>query len=80
MTIPLTKPQFNLLSKRNSLSEDAAKLAQAAMRIAQAERAAFEDIISCLSADAGSTPGQAFTKIEFGERDGAYFLELTENN
>ena len=79
MKITITKHQLDLLNKRNAASEAAISAAKSATLVAQAQRGAFEDVVSCFSAAEGVKPDTEFAGIKFGTaEDGSHFLELIE--
>ena len=85
MKIPISKHQYNLLTKRNAAAEAAATAARTAELVARQatdnasqQREAFADVVSCISAEAGQPPAEyAGIRVGVGD-DGSHFLELME--
>jgi hypothetical protein len=85
MKIPISKYQYNLLTKRNAAAEAAATAARTADLVAHQaadnanqQREALTDVVSCISAEAGQPPAD-YAGVKFGVNDdGSHFLELME--
>ena len=76
LTIPLTEPQYHLISRRASACESARLTAESAQLALQREVAAYNDVITSFGLDAGAADGTQFAKAETSAKGKVYTLTL----